>query len=121
MGLRIIAAMSGMDSPAIFEDLGYTRSTDFQLSTSNTSNPGIGPAYYDFGGFGAPLIECYGAAYQIQEHAIQLTISSDARCKARDADRFAKAVLQALTDVYRLIEEGAPEIGASAMRARSRL
>ena len=121
MGLRIIAAMSGMDSPAIFEDLGYTRSTDFQLSTSNTSNPGIGPAYYDFGGFGAPLIECYGAAYQIQEHAIQLTISSDARCKARDADRFAKAVLQALTDVYKLIEEGAPEIGASAMRARSRL
>ena len=70
---------------------------------------------------GAPLIECYGAAYQIQEHAIQWTIASDARCKARDADRFAKAVLQALTDVYKLIEEGAPEIGASAMRARSRL
>ena len=86
--------------------------TTFALSTSNNSNPGMGAEYNDTGGFGPPLVDCYGIAYQIQEEAVQMLISSDGRCKGRDADRFAKAVEAALTDVFGLIESSATELGS---------
>ena len=44
MGLRILAAGAGLPTPPIFADLGYTRSSNFALSTSNVSKPGAGAA-----------------------------------------------------------------------------
>ena len=55
----------------------------------------------------APLVDCYGVAYQIQEHAVQCMVSSDGRCATRDATRFGAVVLGALADVFALIESGA--------------
>ena len=112
--------LAGMPTPAIFADEAYIRSTAFGLSTSNTSNPGFGAEYWDCGGFGAPLTDCYGVNYQIQEHAIQMTISSDPNCRQRDARRFAPVVLSALADVYALIDSHASEVQHLVQRHRLR-
>ena len=114
MGLRIAAGMSGIQT-TIFADPAYAKSSTFALSTSNTSTPGTGSKpYYDCGGFGAPGIDCYGVGYQIQEHAIQFMVSSDARCKARDAERFCSVLLQALADVFALVKLGSDAITSQA-------
>lgn len=111
MGLRITAAAAGDPMPDLFSDPAYAKSTTFELSTSNTSSPGVGPAYEDFGGFGAPTVHSYGVAYQIQEQCIHAIVSSDAASTGRDANRFAGVVRQALSDVFALIEgAGAREV-----------
>lgn len=103
LGLRLIAATSGAPTPALFEDVAYTRSTHWALSTSNTSCPGRGGEYFDFGGFGTPMTDCYGISYQIQDRAISLTVCSDPRCQTRCARRFAACVLASLSDCYALV------------------
>ena len=113
--MRIIAAEAGMPPPAIFDDPAYAKTSTYHLSTSNTSSPGSGASYHDFGGFGAPMTDCYGVAYQIQEHAVQLMVTGDAKCTSRDAHRFADVVHEALRDVYALIADGAPEVRAAVV------
>ena len=113
MGLRIAAGMSGTDT-TLFADPAYAKTSTFALSTSNTSTPGNGATpYFECGGFGAPEIDCYGVGYQIQEHAIQFMVSSDGRCKSRDAKRFSGVLLQALSDTLALIERGVEAMGGA--------
>lgn len=113
MGLRITAAMAGGGTPPLFRDPAYERTSTYALSSSNNSSPGLGGEYFEMGGFGAPLVDCYGVAYQIQDHAIACTVSSDARCAGRCASRFATVVEGALTDVFSLATAHGVEIGAA--------
>ena len=114
MGLRIAAGMSGINT-TLFADPAYAKTSTFALSTSNTSTPGNGPVpYFECGGFGAPEIDCYGVGYQIQEHAIQFMVSSDARSKSRDAKRFSGVLLQALSDTFGLVNRAAAAMGPSS-------
>ena len=104
MGLRIAAGLSGIPVPALFTDPSYSKTSTWRLSTSNISNPGAGPSYHDFGGFGPPNPDSYGVAYGIQEQAIQVLASSHPECKTRDAHRFSEVILCALEDVFGLVK-----------------
>jgi carnitine O-acetyltransferase len=60
MGLRLIAAEQGLDTPAVFNDPLYKRATTFKLSTSNVPTRGIVN-----GGFGPVAVDGYGVCYQL--------------------------------------------------------
>lgn len=105
MGLRIVAAAAGLPTtPPIFSDPAYARSTNFALSTSNMNTPGYGPEFFDHCGFGAPTTDSYGVCYAIQDEALCLTITSNAACPGRSAERFARVLEGCLVDMVALAE-----------------
>jgi carnitine O-acetyltransferase len=109
MGLRIAAAAAGLPTPALFADVGYTRSSSFGLSTSNMSKPGLAKQTDDFAGFGAPTAASYGVCYDVRDNCITMLVSSDRSCRSRDAGRFGRAIQQALADVCALALGGQAE------------
>jgi carnitine O-acetyltransferase len=102
MGLRLAAATAGLPPPALFTDVGYTRSTCFALSTSNMSKPGLANPTDDYAGFGAPTAGSYGVCYDVRDEGIRMLVSSDRSSGGRDAARFGREILRALADVCAL-------------------
>jgi len=115
MAMRIAAAEAAMETPQLFRDAAYARSTNFTLSTSNMSTPGIGPDALDMCGFAAPTVDSYGVCYGIQDHCIGFTVSSHADADGRCNERFAATILQAMAEVISLLE------ATSATNAKSKL
>jgi len=116
MGLRIAAAETGLPAPELFTDAGYTRTTNFELSSSNMSKPGIAHPTRDFSGFGAPSASSYGVCYDVRDTSILMVVSSDRSSTGRDAARFGRAIQQALADICALLLSGAA--GGASPRSR---
>lgn len=95
LGMRIVAYMEGIDMPAIFTNPAYAKATDFILSTSQMSY-----ISNDYPGFGAPTPTSYGCCYVCAlPDRLLATVTSDRRCKEKDAARFRDRLEKALADI----------------------
>lgn len=77
------------EKDSLFKDLGYLKTSQFKMTTSN-----ISPASNYYGGFGAPL-NGYGIAYWIKKDTIGFSISGN----GRDVYEFRRCLERTLTDV----------------------
>jgi carnitine O-acetyltransferase len=89
MGLRLQAALNGEPLPAIFDEV-YTRSTTFNLSTSQVHFP----AYT--GGFSAATPDGYGVCYSAQPNLLRFSITAWKSSKISDIAKFKEALIKAL-------------------------
>lgn len=96
LGLRILAAGSGMDPlPSIFTDKGYQ--FEFKISTSQT------PAVGTLGGGFSPLAQDgYGVSYVVTEDRLWFHITAYAQCPTTSAVKFANQLSDSLLAMQRV-------------------
>jgi len=95
LGLRIVAAGSGMPMPEIFTDKAYQ--FEFKLSTSQT------PATGTLGGGFSPIAQDgYGVSYVVTEDRLWFHITCYAQYPTTNSTQFADALSQSLLDMQRV-------------------
>jgi len=100
LGLRVLAAMNGIETPAIFADKAYQVSTCFTLSTSQ-----MPWAMEDWPGFGAYDPKAYATCYRFtSSDSIVATVVSRKRSGGtKDAVRFTEMIKQAFRDIHEVL------------------
>lgn len=94
MGLRLIAQENGIPKPELFNDVGYTRTCHWNLSTSNCGSPNL--RLFSFG----PVVDDgYGLGYMIQEDGINIGISSKRACDKTSANLLANSIELSLLEM----------------------
>eukprot|EP00127_Corallochytrium_limacisporum_P003648 Clim_evm36s151 gene=Clim_evmTU36s151 len=95
MGLQILAASAGVESPAMFTDTAYN--LPFRLSTSQT------PAFGTLGGGFSPQDEDgYGCAYIVAEDRLWFHLTAFTRSSETDVDKFHDTLRTILLDMHRI-------------------
>jgi carnitine O-palmitoyltransferase 1 len=91
-GLKVLAAGSGMETPAIFDDVAWKK--EFVLSSSQT------PALSTLGGGFAPLTaDGIGASYVVAEDRVWFHISTYKDCPTTSSKVVAEALESALIEM----------------------
>jgi carnitine O-acetyltransferase len=102
LGLKILSNDMGIDTPDIFKDLAYERSTHFVLSTSQ-----VPVQDHDiFLCFGAVVPDGYGICYNPQENRFIISISSFHECSETDSMLFAKKLRESLMEMKEVLLMG---------------
>jgi carnitine O-acetyltransferase len=103
MGLRIIAAESGMPVHPLFADKAYRLSTTYTLSTSQ-----MPWAVEDWPGFGAYDPGTYGVCYRFTKFDTIVATVTSRRGGKKDAKRFAEHIRVSLRDMMSLLSSNPP-------------
>ena len=112
LGLKLLAAEAGMETPEVFKDVAFGRSLHFCLSTSqvsvvwligkvNTVVPSQVPcSNYDvFLTFGAVVPDGYGVCYNPQESKLLMAVSSFKSCPQTDSAVFSSKLKESMRDM----------------------
>mmetsp|Transcript_20769 Transcript_20769/g.33868 ORF Transcript_20769/g.33868 Transcript_20769/m.33868 type:complete len:494 (+) Transcript_20769:694-2175(+) len=100
-GLRVLASEQGLETPEMFDDIAYKKSTCFTLSTSQ-----MPWGVEDWPGFGAYDPAAYGVCYRFTHtNGIIATITcrGSASGNGKDAIRFSKQVARAFEDILEIV------------------
>lgn len=105
LGLRCMVA-SGEHTPALFQHVSYTRSTDFQMSTSNVSMGNTWLALF------APVTEHgYGLPYTVRQNAIYVNVTTwNSSHFTPPASAFATVLGGAFRNLYSLLSAPHPKL-----------
>ncbi|KAB0797511.1 hypothetical protein PPYR_08504 [Photinus pyralis] len=98
LGLRLAARELGSDLPALFSDVGFTRSTNFLLSTSQVATKCDAVM-----GYGPTSPEGYGCCYNPREHDINFAVSRFTDCPKTNVEQFENCMTQCLCDMQRVL------------------
>lgn len=98
-GLKMIAKEQGIESPEIFEDVGYKRSTHFSLTSSQV------PYKTDsFMCYGPVVPDGYGCCYNPRPEDIFFSCSSFNSCNQTSSKNFAKTLQKMLCKMLELAQ-----------------
>ncbi|XP_036141137.1 carnitine O-acetyltransferase isoform X3 [Monomorium pharaonis] len=90
-GLRMIAKSEGMELPELYKDVGYTRSTHFNVTSSQLPFKTASFACY-----GPVVSDGYGCCYNPRPKDILFAISSFKSCSETNTRDFARILQQTL-------------------------
>ena len=98
LGLKMISKEKGIELHPLFSTEAYSKLQHFYLSTSQVS------CDHDQGVMGyAPLVsDGYGCCYNIRPHCVTFAVSSWRSCPETDSKRFATAISDAMSQLFRL-------------------
>ncbi|XP_023214443.1 choline O-acetyltransferase-like, partial [Centruroides sculpturatus] len=106
--LKEMAALHGLEEPALYQTDYYKEFLDFRLSTSQL------PTTYDIVvGYGPVVPDGYGCSYNPQENRIVFCISSF-KYASTDSERFARNLQVSLIDLKELCESGKSAVSTSS-------
>ncbi|KAJ3089589.1 hypothetical protein HK102_005995 [Quaeritorhiza haematococci] len=94
LALRCMMNEEERHLPSIFTDVGFQKSADFRLSTSNMS-----PGTRFYGGFGPVAFNGYGVNYAIDKDALKFSISWKQTCKETNGYDFRSTLERTLADM----------------------
>ncbi|KAK5646739.1 hypothetical protein RI129_005203 [Pyrocoelia pectoralis] len=94
LGLRLAAKDMGIDVPCIFLDEGFTRSTNFLLSTSQVATKCDAVM-----GYGPSSPEGYGCCYNPRDNDINFAVSCFNDCSTTDVEQFENCLCECLNDM----------------------
>jgi len=92
----------GEPTPEIYKDEAYTKTSHWELSTSQLSSD-----YFDGWGYGEVVSDGYGLAYSINNHSIRWTITS----LKRNTDELKHYLEEAATETRMMMERAAAAEG----------
>ncbi|XP_020281994.1 carnitine O-acetyltransferase-like [Pseudomyrmex gracilis] len=93
-GLKMIAQSEGMELPELYKDVGYTRSTYFNLTSSQVPFKSKSVLCY-----GPVVPDGYGCCYNPRPKDISFACSSFRSCEETDTKDFARVLQQMLCDM----------------------
>ncbi|XP_071629658.1 carnitine O-acetyltransferase-like isoform X1 [Temnothorax longispinosus] len=99
-GLKMIAKSEGMELPELYKDVGYTRSTYFNLTSSQVPYKSA-----SFMCYGPVVPDGYGCCYNPRPKDILFACSSFKSCNGTDTREFARVLQQTLSDMREIGSE----------------
>ncbi|KAG5326030.1 CACP acetyltransferase, partial [Acromyrmex heyeri] len=93
-GLKMIAKSEGMELPELYKDVGYTRSTHFNLTSSQVHYKSA-----SFMCYGPVVPDGYGCCYNPRPKDILFACSSFKSCNETNTRNFANVLQQTLSDM----------------------
>ncbi|KAG5317563.1 CACP acetyltransferase, partial [Pseudoatta argentina] len=93
-GLKMIAKSEGMELPELYKDVGYTRSTHFNLTSSQVHYKSA-----SFMCYGPVVPDGYGCCYNPRSKDILFACSSFKSCNETNTRNFAYVLQQTLSDM----------------------
>ncbi|XP_018300736.1 LOW QUALITY PROTEIN: carnitine O-acetyltransferase-like [Mycetomoellerius zeteki] len=99
-GLKMIAKSEGMELPELYKDVGYTRSTYFNLTSSQVPYKSA-----SFMCFGPVVPDGYGCCYNPRPKDILFACSSFKSCNETNTRNFACVLQQTLCDMRNIGSE----------------
>jgi carnitine O-acetyltransferase len=111
LGLKLIASENGIETPALYTDVAYSRSQHFRLSTSQVPVAN----HRMFLCFGAVVDDGYGVCYNPREHEILFTVSSWHHCSDTDSLTMSSQLVESLKEMRELL------VGTGRARSHAKL
>lgn len=93
-GMKMIAQNEGMELPELYKDVGYTRSTYFNLTSSQVPYKSA-----SFMCYGPVVPDGYGCCYNPRPNDILFACSSFKSCEKTNTADFARVLQQTLCDM----------------------
>lgn len=93
-GLKMIAQTEGMELPELYKDIGYTKSTYFNLTSSQVPYSSA-----SFMCYGPVVPDGYGCCYNPRPKDILFACSSFKSCEKTNTKDFARVLQQTLSDM----------------------
>lgn len=101
LGLKLVALENGFAIPKLYEDYGYTKSSQFRISTSQ-----VAARHRSFMCYGPLVPDGYGCCYNPRDDDIIFGVSAFNSCKETSALKFHEAIHHSLVDMHNVLLQG---------------